>query len=166
MRSPPPRRAGFTLVEIMVVAAIIGVLASLAIPVIHQMTQRAKRTEREMMVSVLTRAMVDLMTQTPGDIRIAAEANPQIREDQPVDGRPYPWTRNLGDWSRIQVQPDGPRRFRYTVVAERSGADGFFTITAIGDLDGNGALSTRVVEYRASNDIWTPVSDVEAGDAW
>ncbi len=47
---------GFTLVELMIVVAIIGILASIAIPSFHAMTYRAKRAEIPVNVGSIERA--------------------------------------------------------------------------------------------------------------
>jgi type IV pilus assembly protein PilA len=71
---PPPRATGFTLIELMIVVAIIGILAAIAIPAYQDYTIRAQVTEGINMTAFAKTRVADLFFERgipPAD-RVAA----------------------------------------------------------------------------------------------
>ena len=64
------RQAGFTLLELMMVIAIIGILASVAMPAYYQYTHRAKFSEVVIAASSV-KGLVDMCYQTRGAYTLA-----------------------------------------------------------------------------------------------
>ncbi|MBT5875865.1 MAG: prepilin-type N-terminal cleavage/methylation domain-containing protein [Candidatus Latescibacteria bacterium] len=66
MRIPRGRQEGFTLVELLIVVIIVGILASVAIPLYNDATQRAYMTEADAALGVIRRGMRTLILSQSG----------------------------------------------------------------------------------------------------
>lgn len=150
------RRAarGFTLVELMIAVAIVGLLASIAVPVLHRATLRARAAERRPIMVAIARAVetTTLATQAlPGcsagqDCVFWAAPNPPAA---PTTARlPMDWT--LPGWQHIPMIVEGGSYYQYWVLGTDLPAAHATSvvITAVGDLDGDGLQTTKVLTYQ------------------
>ncbi len=170
-------RRAFTLVELMIVVAIVGVLAVIAVVGYRKMTLSAKVTEAKNMI---------------GAIRIAQESY-RVERGLYADVGPTPCPTNAGteqkkwawtptcsgggtlpNWTSLPVHTDGPVQFGYATVAGTGAPPGligqptgfvsvpasvgvgpWYFVTASADLDGNGGLFTEVVGTSWGGPIFT-----------
>jgi general secretion pathway protein G len=126
--TPPRRRPdGFTLVELLLVLAILAILAGLVLPKFSGRTEQARQTAAQSQISTFKTALdmfetdngyyprgnnglVDLV-QKPGDAQ--NWRGPYLDKDVPVDpwGHPYiyecPGKRNPASYDLISMGPDG-----------------------------------------------------------
>jgi prepilin-type N-terminal cleavage/methylation domain-containing protein len=112
--SQPKRRssAGFTLIEMLTATAIIGVLASTAIPVFMDYIVVAKVTEGVLLLSELRRR-VEVGFNEQGSLDSVIPASPAA--DGQLHGDPfYTYETLFGTshnmWQQIEYQPKGPNR--------------------------------------------------------
>lgn len=158
MRRRPTRRAGYTLLELMIVVVIVGILAAIAIPSFSSYVQRSRTLEAFTFLA---------------DIRSRQTAYRLERGRYCGD---LPWnpgsyaapgtvvgfnTADVG-WAQLGAAPDGPTRFRYRVLAGNPGTasgipgltgDFWYVAQAEADLDGDGR--TMVVEaYSAQRQVY------------
>jgi len=135
------RQQGFTLVELMLVVAIIGVMSSVAIPSFVRYQNRSKFAEAYVNLRALagaqqatvaaTNTYLATSTSWPGTGLGKNKRNSEILEDK---------------FGHIGWSPEGDVYFDYSTATADSGVncDGeptAFTATAYGDLDGNGYVS-------------------------
>ncbi len=140
------RQAGFTLVELMIVIAIIGILASIAIPSFSRMQLRTKRTELTIILSGIHRAEGAYMAEY--NTFVPCPANPP----GPVSGISKNWV-NDPSWDQIGFRPDGKVWGQYAVTLA-GGSD--YTATGIADVDNDGAVAVAIASKAVQPKLTTP----------
>lgn len=140
------RRDGFTLVEMMIVVAIIGLLAAIAVPSFITYQLRAKRSEAYGNLASIARSSETYFI-----------GNGVYHDTGGSFPGPFPVTTKR-DWDAasatafdvIGYRPEGQVYFDYDVFTA-CGCVNCFTATAYGDLDGNGDL-VALMYVRPSSD--------------
>ncbi len=128
------RSVGFTLVELMIVVAIIGVLASTALPSFLKYQLRAKTSEVKTNLQAIRHAEMAYVSEM-GLFVSATRSPPTYSGSSPGD---YVDTGPLtANFTTIGWRPEGRVYFSYAI--EIGGGGTQFTADAAGDLDGDGA---------------------------
>lgn len=127
------RRPGFTLVELMIVVAIIGILAAIAVPSFVKMQWRAKRAEIPSNVDGVKTAQLAYDAAYDGFIVQSA-----LHPSTTAGKSPRVWP--LGsNFDTLGWSPDGEVRGQYK-VSTTSTTD--FLVTGRSDVDGDADFST------------------------
>jgi len=129
------RRGGFTLIELMIVVAIIGILAAIAIPNFLKFQLKAKSSEGKTNLAAIRTAEESYFSEFGSYVSAnASPAEPGLNVKVAftnVDGA------NMG-FDRVGWSPEGQVYFNYGVAAAGSG----FTATAGADIDADGTPQT------------------------
>jgi type IV pilus assembly protein PilA len=169
---------GFTLVELMVVVAILGVLAAVAVVSFRKYTLRARVSEAYGMLGTIRMRQESYRSEFSQycDVSSASHNGTEgsISSTWPTSA-PTPTTAdwNAGlptEWSQLGVRASGPVYFRYDTVAGNPGVspsvlgsdlnyasspnqDAWWAAHAYGDLDGDSQKSTFEATS-LNNGIW------------
>jgi len=120
------RRAGFTLIELMIVVAIMGVIAAIAIPSFLRLHLRSKTAEAKMNLASIRTAEEGYFAEH--NTYVAAAQNPPT----PPGARKQAWTPSPAGFDRLGWAPEGDVFFVYGVAVQ----NGAFSAGASGELDG------------------------------
>jgi prepilin-type N-terminal cleavage/methylation domain-containing protein len=138
---------GFTLVELMIVVAIIGILSSIAIPNFQNYLTRSKATEREVIKTALGKAVEDYYVRYDrfpggaggGSSTLICNFNPSLpaqMNKRPLENRP------AEDWSKLSLNVQGIVYYSYQAMGWQAPAVTAYQLYANGDLDGDGVEYT------------------------
>ena len=157
MRKPVRvRERGFTLLELMMVVAIIGILASVAIPSFMRYIAKSKTTEaRQQLEKMYNGARIYFMDthQLPGVMQPLVAQFPLSTPTSPavscctLGGKCVPdaddWSN--ATWTGLQFSMDDTHYYQYSFTSSGLGDDAEFTARATGNLDCDATFSTHTM---------------------
>ncbi|MCA1827887.1 MAG: prepilin-type N-terminal cleavage/methylation domain-containing protein [Myxococcales bacterium] len=134
---------GFTLIELMIVVALIGIISSLAIPNYLRFTARSQRAE---MLETVSKMKLFFKTTYDNSGTFITPNTPSAGQQSDVNpdpalspvGQPAVWNNHRGGWTDLPFPPEGALRMRYAYTPD---AD-HVTIDVCGSFPGMGPVTS------------------------
>ena len=148
MLSNPVRRHGFTLIELMITVALIGVLTALAVPNFLAYQAKARRGEAYTNLSALARAQNTYHAERDRFLDVSMSGEPSLPNPGLYGGlgtNKMPWDAAAAAFfDQVGWAPEGRVHYSYESRSTGCGCTQCFTVAAHGDVDGDGEVSSLV----------------------
>ncbi len=144
------KQKGFTLIELMIVVAIIGILAAVAIPAFMDYMKKSKKTEASLQLNKIAKNNKAYYVANAGYVETSGGVLPGPAGDACTSaGKKFAvidWSTEDG-WKDLDFQIDEPNLFSYTYI----GGSTLATAYAIGDLDCDTKLISYTLDMKSNN---------------
>ena len=134
------REQAFTLIELMIVVAIIGILAGIAIPEFLHMQIRARKTE--VLVNTKGIAVAEVIYYELYDTFVECDTSPTT----PLDRNQYLFDNTVEGWDELEWEPDGQVRCHYSTQVFSNSNGEWVRAKGLCDMDNDNAIATWWVD--------------------
>lgn len=125
------RQAGFTIIELAIVVAIVSILASIAMPTLTFAQYKARRSEAALNIRGIAATQVAYHASNDAYV-VEAPLNPGTA----LSRQQRSWDNTLPGWSDLGYSPDGAVRCNYATASYDGGS--WFRVDAECDIDQDG----------------------------
>lgn len=162
------RPTGFTLIELMVVVAIISILSSVAVPIFARAQIRTRVAERSTVLEALGRGVNDVMAamQKLPDPSSPTEWVGTFNPPGPLSTGKRHFVYGQDGWRFMPIIVQGSCYYSYSFLAQDPGAGALASasVTAVGDLDGDSNPSPKTIYFTSKGySLLKDHEDPEAG---
>jgi prepilin-type N-terminal cleavage/methylation domain-containing protein len=141
------KQSGFTLIELMIVVAIIGILAAVAIPAFMDYMKKSKKTEASLQLNKIGKNNKTYFITNASFVPTSGAIQPGAAGGAcPNKFATINWA-TLAGWKDLDFQIDEPNLFSYVYTGGTTTASAL----AIGDLDCDGTYITYSLTFTAVN---------------
>lgn len=130
------RHRGFTLIELMIVVAVIGILASIAIPAFQRMQLRSRRSEAWVNMKAIGTAQ--LAYEQMNDAFVDCAVSPTT----PLDKKAYAFDTTQTGWADLDWKPEGKVYCHYAANVFKNPNGQWVRVSGLCDLDDDNKTAT------------------------